>query len=286
MVAANTMESILSKDASIGSGIEAKMPQSDLKSGVKKATAFGLSALGIGAYDALHPKSWNSYFIKAGQWLGHYMPKVLQFLLPVTSQLYQIALIGASIATSGAILYNKKWSKKRNLSNLLTVPANAVAADYASATIAAKKPLYPLPKADYGWRINAFKHTVWGGLAKLINSPSFIPGILTGYVLGMASLGLYFGVQAGYLLYKNFAKVKTWAKKTGAEIYNTLDRFLNSLKEKAVAGYTYLAKCLKNSYIYLANKVKNFSHRIISEIPSMDQIPIHSEYGRSFLNLG
>ncbi len=275
-----------SKEAGNTTAAKAKMPQSDLKSGGKKAAAFGASAVGLGAYDALHPTSWNSYFTKAGQWLGKYMPKVLQFLLPIPTQLYQVALIGGSVGASAGILYNKNWSKKRNLSNLMTVSTNAVAADYASATIAAKRPPYPLPKADYGWRIPAFKHTIWGGLAQLINSPSFIPGILTGYVLGMASLGAYFAVQGGYLLYKNYAKVKAWAKKTGARIYDSMDRFATSLKDKAVGGYTHLTSKLKNGYMHVAERLKGFAHRIISEMPSLNPIPVSAKGNSLLLNSG
>ncbi len=284
MTTKEKLESIVSKEAGDTTAAKVKMPQSDLKSGGKKAAAFGASAVGLGAYDALHPTSWNSYFIKAGQWLGKYMPRALQFLLPIPTQFYQVALIGGSVGAGAGILYNKNWSKKRNLSNLITVPANAVTADYTSATIAAKKPLYPLPKADYGWRIPAFKHTLWGGLAHLINSPSFIPGILTGYVLGMASLGVYFAVQGGYLLYKNYAKVKAWVGRVGARVSDGIDRFLASVKEKASRGYTYLADKLKNGYMHLAEKTKGFAHRIISEMPSLNPIPLHPQYVSALFN--
>lgn len=288
MVVKNSIESILGKETRAAPEMAEKPQQYQaLKSGSKRAAAFGLSALGIGAYDAFHPRSWNSYFVKAGNWLGKYVPKFAQFLLPITSQLYQVLLVTGSVIASALTLHNKKWSKKRNLSNLMTVPANAVAGDYASAAMAAKKPLlYPIPQADYGWRIKAFKSTAWGGLAHLINSPSFIPGILTGYLIGFLSLGAYFGVQAAYLLYKNYAKVKAWTKSTGTKIYNGIDRASALLKNKAIGGYMYLTDKLKTGYAYMADKVKGFAHKIAHKVPTINPTYINPDYHGLFLNLG
>lgn len=273
----NNIESILEKTPSQPS-VKANRA-SKLKDGAKRASIFGGSAAAIGVFDAFHPRSVFTTIQGAGSWLGRYLPAALSFIIPIPTQLYQTGLVVADAGGTAAALYNKNWSKGRNLSSLVATPANAVTMDYASASMSAGTPVYPLPAIDYGWRIDAFKHTAWGGLAQLINTPSFIPGIITGYILGIASLGAYFAVQAGIWLHKNAEKVKAWAQKAGNYIRHGLYRVLTPVKssikegytfllDKLKSGYRYTSKELKAAYKYAADKIGGFTHDLLQEIPS------------------
>ncbi|MCL4400801.1 MAG: hypothetical protein M1348_03125 [Candidatus Parvarchaeota archaeon] len=239
------------------------------KKGLKKASKFGLSCLGLGAFDALHPKSIDSLATRAGKWLGKYIPGALQFIFPVSTQLYQLGLMSTDFGAGVATLYDKKASKKENLANLITGPANAVGMDYSSASIAAGKPVYPLPKADYGWRINAFKHTMYGSLAKLVNTPSFIPGLLTGYVLGVYSLAAYAVLKTAFWLYKNAPRVKAWMKKTSANLYSSLDKSWKFYKTKIENGYTYLTNRCKSAYARLSAGANKLTRGIDNALQSI-----------------
>ncbi len=277
IVMKNNIETILAKARNPAVSVATKTPlYQSFKSGAKRAGKFLLSCIGLGAFDALHPKSIDGYATKAGKWLGKYMPNLLQFVFPISSQLYQVGLMAGDFGAGALALHNPKASKKENLANLITGPANAVGMDYSSASIAAGKPVYPLPKADWGWRINAFKHTAYGGLANLVNAPSFIPGLLAGYVLGLLSLAVYGGVKAGLWLYKNPEKVKTWAKGIGTRIQNGVDSAIAAVKKETTGAYMYMTNKLKQGYTYVTNGLKGFANKIIPEAPAI---------GYSYLNI-
>ena len=135
---------------------------------------------------------------------------MIQYYLPVSNQLYQFTVLGVDAALCAWSLYDKNWSKKRNLSSIIMMPVHAAGMDYSSAAIALRNPLaLPLPPADYMWRIKAFKNTAWEGLAQWINEPSkLIPGGIQGYDLAIYLTLGYVLLQTAFVLYKHIRRVK------------------------------------------------------------------------------
>jgi hypothetical protein len=244
METGHNIESIL-KDSAGNPAATTRSLYQTLKSGAKKAAKFVLSFIGLGAFDALHPKSVDSAAVKAGKWLGKYMSKGLQFFLPLPTQLYQAGLMSADFGASAVALHDPKRSKKENLGNMLTGPANAVGMDYSSASITAKKPLFSLPKADYEWRYNAFNHTAYSGLVKAVNAKFF--GFLAGYAFGLGFLAAYGIFRLCCLAYRNWSKITTYVKNGAANIYNSLSRGWASFKGALLNGYTSLSNIVKQS---------------------------------------
>ncbi len=176
---------------------------------VKKISKFVGSFLAVGAFDALHPRSLDIMFKNAGKWLAGTIPAGVQYYLPIPSQFYQFTVMSVDAALCAWSLYDKRWSKKRNLSSIVMMPVHAAGMDYSSAAIALGNPLaLPLPSADYTWRIKAFKNTAWGGVAQWVDQPSrFIPGAIQGYDLAIYLTAGYVLLQAGFILY-NYIKNK------------------------------------------------------------------------------
>ena len=238
----HNIESILRDNTGNAAATKSSLYQT-LKSGAKKAAKFALSFIGLGAFDALHPKSIDSAAVKAGKFLGKYMSKGLQFFLPLPTQLYQVGLMSADFGAGAVALHDPKRSKKENLGNMLTGPANAVGMDYSSASIMAKKPLLSIPKADYSWRYNAFNHTAYSGLVKAVNVKFF--GFLAGYVFGLGFLAAYGLFRFGCWAYRNWPKITAHIKNGAANIYDSLSRSWASFNGALSSGYRHLSSSVK-----------------------------------------
>lgn len=194
----NRLEDILVESPKAGSGYK-QIFGSVFKKTAKFIGSFSL----LGVFDAIHPRSIDLLFKSAGKYLSSITPLALQYYLPIPNELYQFTLMSADAAFSFWSLYDKKASKKKNLSGLIITPVHSAGMDYTSAAVTLRNPLaLPLPPQDYTWRLKAFNNTAWEGIAKWIDQPSkLIPGGIQGYDLAIYITLLYVEVKLGLSAY-------------------------------------------------------------------------------------
>ena len=107
---------------------------------------------------------------------------------------YQAGFIAASGAAAYFCLSERGWSRARKLSTMCAAPFIATIGDNTSIDVQLKIPyLLWVPKVGWEWRNQDFSNTALAPLAQLTDGRTF--GILDGYLLSIAILGAYLGMQ-------------------------------------------------------------------------------------------
>jgi hypothetical protein len=214
-----TLQDLLESSEKCASPAKRRFPKlhsilSELGTSVDKFLKFAFSAVALGAFDASNNQK-TEYFQRVGAYIQEKLPGIFNTYFPFFGSvfLYQTILMLSDAGLASWSLYDKRWQKKRNLSNLLMAIPHAVCMDYSSAAIQSKR-LYalPLPKSDFMWRIRTYQHTPLAGLANWLDEPSrLLHGAIQGYDLGIYLTIGYVGSQALISIY-NYVRLNKSTK--------------------------------------------------------------------------
>lgn len=164
---------------------------------LNKGMKFIFGGTTFGAFDAVGGGNLP-IFARIGAGMNKYAPSALKEALPFFgSNFYEGFLVMAAGGLAVWSLYDRKWSKERNLLNLIAAPLEAVVIDYSSAAISKQNlDALPLSPADYTWRYTAYGNSWWSGFTNAINAPShLIPGAIQGYDFAIYAFLAYLGIQ-------------------------------------------------------------------------------------------
>lgn len=109
---------------------------------------------------------------------------------------YQVVFMAVAVGASYYCLEDAHSSKLRNLSNLvLSIPV-ATLADNISIDVQTLRPyLLVIPQNGYDWRNNVFGSTFLSSVARWVNHPFLVSGLIYGYVTAIGIFVVYLVVQ-------------------------------------------------------------------------------------------